>query len=187
MAADALNSNIVPIVLPMQGDVSNFGRGGVERIRDNPFSDLGGLLSKYSASDIFVAELFDTNDCYRVEVESRRTGESVSFTTTDDDLSAVARHAISTMNDIYKGSYSTSDLGKSVPAVIPVSDLSDWIKTERALAKIREIKEMSVRALKHNKAQLVLKYNYSLEALVSALRAGGFVVDVKDDYLILRK
>jgi hypothetical protein len=96
-------------------------------------------------------------------------------------------HAVAAMNDIYKGSYSASDMDKSVPAVVPVSDLSDWLRTEKELAKIREIKEASTQALKYNKVQLVLRYNYSLEALVSALRAGGFSVEEKDGYLILRK
>jgi hypothetical protein len=95
--------------------------------------------------------------------------------------------AISALNDIYKAGDGAQTAGTSTFAGVPLSDLSGWIKIESALGKVSEIKEISVRALKYDKAQLEIKYSHSLDSLVASLRSAGFVIEAKDGYIVIRK
>jgi hypothetical protein len=180
------NTNIVPIVLPNANYPSDFSSAGIERMRSSPLADLSYVLSKNGASDIVLAELEESRGGYSVAIFARRSGESASLSL-GGDLKGAAATAIAAINDMYKAGRSASGEASAIPAVVPISDLAGWLRVEAALAKIAEIKEASVQALKHDKAQLLIKYRHSLDSLVAALRSAGFAVDAKDGYLVIKK
>jgi hypothetical protein len=88
---------------------------------------------------------------------------------------------------MYKRNSPAGDFGRSVSMVVPVSGIADWIKFEKTLGGVSEVKGYSVQALKHNKAQVSLKYNYTLSSLVSALRRAGIAAEEKNGYLTVKR
>lgn len=182
------NTNIVPIVLPSANHPSDFSRAGIERMRTSPLSDMQYVMSKAGASTIIMAEFLEgTGGACAVAITDRRAGEVLRIPAGCADLKEAALGAIAALNDIYKAGYAADGSGNSTFAVVPIRDLSGWIKIEAALAKIPEVKELSVRALKYDKAQLAIKYSHGLDALVTALRSAGFMVESKDGYIVIRK
>jgi hypothetical protein len=149
---------------------------------------LSGVLSRSGAGNIIVAEISDIDGQYRkVSLTNKKNGEVVSFETNDADMKNVAVRAIYDMNDMYKRNPPGQDFGKSVSLVVPISGIADWLKVEKTLASISEVKGYSVQALKYNKAQVSLKYDYTLSSLVSALRRHGMAAEGRGGYLVVKR
>ena len=71
--------------------------------------------------------------------------------------------------------------------LVPIMGLSDWIQFEKTISKVPSIKSFEVQALKYNKVQLKLKYNYDLNSVINDLRVAGLDVQNKNTYLIVKR
>ena len=152
--------------------------GGVNVV---PFIKGDGSANSYMGKADNVIEVYKNGS---VVFSDKLLGLSGEFDTTRERfLSDLVLH----INDAYKMSTSEGDFGKSVSMLIPIAGLSDWIQVEKIISKVSAIKSYEVEALKYNKAQVKLKYNYDLNSVVNALRMAGLDVQNKDTYLIVKR
>lgn len=144
-----------------------------------------GILSSYNANNVIVVDVKSVGgSSYSVSFKDKLLNIDGSFKTTDDNF---VRDLIFKINDAYKMATDEGDFGKSVSMIIPISGLSDWSFIEKTISKISSIKSFEVQALKYNKAQLKLKYNYDLNSVVNELRRVGLDVQNKNTYLIVKR
>lgn len=182
------NLNIVPLVLPSSDYVNDFTSYGINRIRVENISDLQNVLSNSAVSNILLIDLENLgNDNYSVTLTDKKSESVSSFEINDSDINEVAEQVILNINDKYKNYDNSGTFSKSIPIIIPIRGIADWINTEKILSKISDIRVIEVRALKYNKAQLKLVYNYDLNSVINSLRAAGFNIENKNDYLIVKK
>lgn len=144
-----------------------------------------GLLSSYNANNVIVVNVKKAGgSLYDVSFKDKLLNMEGSFRTSDFNFK---NDLIAEINDAYKMATDEGDFGKSISMVVPISGLSDWIDVEKIISKIPSIKSYEVQALKYNKAQLKLKYNYDLDSVINALRKAGLDVQNKNTYLVVKR
>ncbi len=103
------------------------------------------------------------------------------------DSYASVPHAISqVLNDAYKSAMLHNN-SEYISLLITVYSLSDWLNLEEKLSKLSVFKNMEVQALKYNRVQIKVKYNYDLGSVISALYGLGLNVENKGDYLVIKR
>ena len=143
-----------------------------------------GLLSSYGANNVIIVDVKNFGGRYDVSFKDKLLNMNGSFRTMYDNFSS---DLVAKINDAYKMATDEGDFGKSISMLVPISGLSDWIEIEKIISKVSSIKSYEVQALKYNKAQLKLKYNYDLNSVVNALRRAGLDVQNKNTYLIVKR
>ena len=103
-----------------------------------------------------------------------------------DTASSVPHAVLQILNDSYKTAMIHNN-SEYISLLIPVYSLSDWLDLEGKLSKLSVFKNMEVQAIKYNKVQLKIKYNYDLGSVISALSGLGLSVENKGDYLIIKR
>ena len=103
-----------------------------------------------------------------------------------DTYASVPHAILQVLNDAYKTSMIHNN-SEYISLLIPVYSLSDWLNLESKLSKLSVFKDMEVQAIKYNRVQLKIKYNYDLGSVISALSGIGLGVENKGDYLIIKR
>ena len=148
-------------------------------------SNFESLLTKYRANNvIFVSVRAIGGGLYRVEFRDKLLGISGSF---DTMYHLFTTDFVKNVNDAYKKAILGNNISEYVSLVVPVYSLADWIDVKSKLSKLSVFKDMVVQALKFDKAQIKVKYNYDLNSVVSSLASLGFVIENKNGYLVLKR
>lgn len=176
---------------------ANYGNGNVVPFAGVGYSDLysydvdsasidvfKSMLSKYNANNVIVVKVQSAGDVYNVSFKDKLLGINSSFKTNYEHF---VTDLVLAINDAYKMATDEGDFGKSISMLVPIFGLSDWIDIEKIISKVSSIKSYEVQALKYNKAQLKLKYNYDLDSVINALRKAGLDVQNKNTYLIVKR
>ena len=96
-------------------------------------------------------------------------------------------HAISQiLNDAYKFAM-LNNRSEYISLLVPVYSLADWLDLKEKLSKLSAFKNMEVQALKYNRVQLRVNYNYNINSVISGLLGMGLNVENKGDYLIIKR
>ena len=171
-----VNENIIPMVAYLS---SNFA-----------FDVDSANLSKFRSSipnisNVVIVNVMEKeNGNYVINVKDRFFG--IQEEVIADSYESVP-HAISqVLNDAYKSAMLHNN-SEYISLLITVYSLSDWLNLEEKLSKLSVFKNMEVQALKYNKVQVKVKYNYDLDSVISALYGLGLNVENKGDYLIIKR
>ncbi len=166
------NENVVPFVLFKETDEQR------DFIVNSSLSDLSSILSKYNVSNVIIVEENSEGEEIIVSFKDMLFGMVNMFSTTSDDF---VKDFVTNVNDSYKLATSDMKLSNKVSMVVPLFNLSDWISFEKKLASINDIKSYNVVALKHNKAQIEIEYNYDIDSVVNEIKKLGFFIEKKID------
>lgn len=173
------NSNVVKFYTYNMQSLSWFD------LDNSDISAYKSLLNTYNATNVMIVDVVDMGQgIYKISFKDKLLGiESEFETNSDNAISDFVVH----INDAYKLSTNEGDFGKSVSMLVPIMGLSDWIQLEKTISKVPSIKSFEVQALKYNKVQLKLKYNYDLNSVINDLRVAGLDVQNKNTYLIVKR
>ena len=153
-------------------------------VNNASIDDFKGILAPYNANNVIIVNAKGNGSTYNVSFADKLLGIDGSFKTSYSNFVNDLSVAI---NDAYKMATDEGDFGKSVSMVVPIAGLSDWILVEKIISKISSIKSFEVQALKYNKAQLKIKYNYDLNSVINELRRYGLDVQNRNSYLIVKR
>ncbi len=145
------------------------------------------LLSLYKANNIIIINVTQTQDgLCDVEFEDKIFSIKDSFTSSCDKNELYNLLNIR-IKDAYINVQDMGDFSNSVSLLIPISGIMDWLDMEKIISKISAIKSFEVQALKYNKAQLKLFYNYDLNSVINSLKEAGLDIQNKNGYLIVKR
>ena len=126
----------------------------------------------------------NSNGNFNISIKDKLFG--IEETVLADSYSSVPNAVLKVLNDSYKYVMTTRD-SEYISVLVPVYSLPDWLDLKEKLSKIPVFKNMEVQALKYNRVQLKIKYNYDLGSVVSTLSGMGFGVENKGEYLIIKR
>ncbi len=147
-------------------------------------------LSRFRASIpnvsnvVIVKSVGNSNGNFNISVKDKLFG--IEEDVLADTYSSVPHAILQVLNDAYKYAMTTRD-SEYISVLVPIYSLSDWLDLEKKLSKVPVFKNMEVQALKYNRVQLKIKYNYDLDSVISSLSGMGFGVENKGEYLIIKR
>ncbi|MBR1545089.1 MAG: hypothetical protein IJ638_04055, partial [Alphaproteobacteria bacterium] len=133
---------------------------------------------------VIVDTIANSNGNYTIKLKDKLFG--INEEVIADSYFSVPKAVSKVLNDAYKFAMMHNN-GEYISLLIPVYSLSDWLELERKLSKLSAFKDMEVQALKHNRVQLKIKYNYDLASVISALSSLNLSVENKGKYLIIKR
>lgn len=148
---------------------------------------LNSLLSSYKANNVILVNVNTlANNVCEVAFQDKVFGIADTFQTSCDK-SSLYNSLYSKIKDAYIHVQDLADFSNSVSLLIPIYSIQDWIDIEKKISSIPSIKSFEVQALKYNKAQLKIRYNYDLNSIIASLREAGFDIVNKNGYLIVKR
>jgi len=155
------------------------------RAKAVPVLELQDDLAAASAGSAAVLDLSGSEGSYSVRLTDKSGGQSLAFTT-KADLAETIRSALILAADFQKLSAAAGGGAENVMAVLYFSSFEEWLRKEKTLGAIADVKDVRLAAMKFDRVQLEIKYRYSVESLTAALGKAGFRVESRGNYLVMR-
>ncbi|MCR5506246.1 MAG: hypothetical protein K6F04_00160 [bacterium] len=133
---------------------------------------------------VIISTMSNSNGNYTIKLKDKLFG--IDEEVIADSYFSVPQAISKILNDSYKIAM-THNNSEYISLLIPVYSLSDWLELEKKLSKLSVFKNMEVQAIKHNRVQLKIKYNYDLSSVISALSSLNLSVENKGEYLIIKR
>ena len=155
-----------------------------------PFDVENADLSRFRASIpnisnvVIVKVSGNSNGNFDISIKDKLFG--IEDDVLADTYSSVPGAILKVLNDSYKLAMTTRD-SEYISVLVPIYSLPDWLDLKEKLSKVSVFKNMEVQALKYNRVQLKIKYNYDLGSVVSSLTGMGLGVENKGEYLIIKR
>ena len=196
-------SNVVKFTIANENDTipsfSGQSQKNLSQLTELSDSDFDYLRSKYNVENVILADFPTYYTNYDIAFFDKLLGikKEVIFNNTSEESEEESENTCSSecmvknffnaLNDAYKEKMFETDISQNISLIVPIYSLADWLDLQKKFSTLSVFKDMTVQALKHNKAQLKIKYNYDLNSVIASLSSLGFGIEEKDGYLLIKR
>jgi len=190
------------VLMPMEvptGDLQDVTSITAQEALAPDSAALTRLLDRYGRSKVMVAHAVLTGpDTLALSINygspramARTAGTMIERATGESDMAFMIRAAealAARMESDWRGATMvTTGTARTVAALVTLTGFGDWVAIRRALERSPLVRELAVRAMTRDRAQLSLSVLGDAQRVGSALAADGLSVQESGDYWIISR
>ncbi|MGD9649865.1 MAG: DUF2066 domain-containing protein [Dongiaceae bacterium] len=196
LANPLIAAGLVPIIIPL-GDMNDLQQAPAEQVMAFDPQSLDALAQKYDAGETYIAETSlrqNEQGIFRAETILRKSnGETLGVAPANgispqDTLNKAAQAVKAALEESWKRlTARAGDYPQTIEVVFPVESLPDWVAVRQRLKQINILRQITIRAMSHDKMQMIWQIIGDQAQVEAALRQQQLSLLNRGGYYLLRQ